>query len=171
MFFDLLYRAQHELARIMISTRQKKRFKTKSILFFLSPLRFSLQEIWFTLCILQIFAYFTPELFRLFCPRTIPFANHSKLFVKARHQTWIAIRGDVHIHIAMQNVIVTFWVGGWAGKIQIWRFQCGIKENSKTIFLEIYLFYMVLFLCLRGFFFVVFRCLHILCHSSSLMAV
>ena len=138
---------------------------------FLSPLRFSLQEIWFTLCILQVFAYFTPELFRLFCPRTIPFANHSKLFVKARHQTWIAIRGDVHIHIAMQNVIVTFWVGGWAGKIQIWRFQCGIKENSKTIFLEIYLFYMVLFLCLRGFFFVVFRCLHILCHSSSLMAV
>ena len=126
MFFDLLYRAQHELARIMISTRQKKRFKTKSILFFLSPLRFSLQEIWFTLCILQIFAYFTPELFRLFCPRTIPFANHSKLFVKVRHQIWSAIRFWKFLNNRT-------WIFGMpiSWKIQDFSFWPGFNASKK----------------------------------------
>ena len=40
------------------------------------------------LCVLQVFAYFT---LRLFWPKTVPFANHSKFFVKVRHQTWSAI--------------------------------------------------------------------------------
>ena len=29
-----------------------------------------------------------PQLIRLFCPRTVPFGNYSKFFVKSRHQTW-----------------------------------------------------------------------------------
>ena len=32
-----------------------------------------------------------PELFMLLCQRTVPFANESKFFVKARYQTWSAI--------------------------------------------------------------------------------
>ena len=32
-----------------------------------------------------------PKLFGLFWPRTVPFANHAKFFVKARHQTWNVI--------------------------------------------------------------------------------
>ena len=30
----------------------------------------------------------SPELFGLIFPRIVPFANHSKFFVKARHQAW-----------------------------------------------------------------------------------
>ena len=35
---------------------------------------------------------FSPELFRVFRPRTVPFASHSKVFVKLMHQTCSAIR-------------------------------------------------------------------------------
>ena len=39
------------------------------------------------------FLYILPtELFRLFCPWTVPFANHSISFIKVRCFTWSAIR-------------------------------------------------------------------------------
>ena len=67
-------------------------------------LRYSLHEIWFILPVLRVVAYFTPKLFRLFWPRSVPFANHSKFFVQARHQTWSAI-GFENFQIVAQGFL------------------------------------------------------------------
>ena len=59
------------------------------------------------------------------------------------------------------------WVGGFEN-YKLWGFHCDIKGETLKPFLWRYTFFRVLFLCLRGFFFVVFCWFHILCHSSSL---
>ena len=33
------------------------------------------------------------------------------------------IRGDIHIHIAKQNIILKFWVGRWVRTVILWQFS------------------------------------------------